>query len=217
MTKFNRPKQAGLVLATAAMAAMAIAAAACGGSKSTASTAPTTAATTATNGGGPSGTPGRGFGNRTPSAAIQTSIAEGTPRGSFRGGTPSAGIETAIAEGTRPAGFGGGGRILGAVTTLLNITPQQLQTELQAAGATIASVAQAHGTDRATLRQALIDAEKQRLANQVSNGGMAQADADAAQSQFEANLDQLMDSNGQGAGGPGGRVGPGGPPPAPAQ
>ena len=187
--KFSTRRGVALGLA---LAAVAIAAAACGGSKSTASSAPTSAGTPAAN-----ATPGRGFGNRTPPPAIQTSIAEGTPRGAFRGGTPPAGIETAIAEGTRPAGFGGG-RVLGTLATLLIIDPRQLRTELQAAGATIASVAQAHGIDRATLRQDLIDAEHQRLADAVSSGRLAQADADAQQGQFEANLDQLMDSNGGG-------------------
>ena len=200
-----------LGLAVTGLVVAAFAAPACGGSKSTATSAPTTAATAAANGSGPNGTPGRGFGNRTSPPAIQTSIAEGTPGGSFRNGTPSAGIETAIAEGTRPAGFGGGGRTLAPVATLLNIPAQQLQSELQQAGATIASVAAAHGVDRATVRQALIDAERQRLAASVSIGRIAQADADTSQSQFEATVDQLLDSNGMGPGGTGG------PPPAPAQ
>ena len=196
-----------LVGALAGVAAIAIVAVACGGSKSTASGAPTTAGTASAN-----TTPGRGFGNRTPQPALQTSIAEGTPRPSFGGGTPNAGFQTAIAEGTRPAGFGGGGRVLGTLATLLNIDQQQLRTELQADGATIASVAEAHGVDRATLRQDLIDAERQRLAGAVSGGQLAQSDADAQQAQFEANIDQLMDSNGGGQFG-----GPGGPPPGASQ
>ncbi len=193
-------------VALAGVAAIAIVAVACGGSKSNASTAPPTAATPSSN-----ATPGRTFGNRTPPPAVQTSIAEGTPRPSFRNGTPPAAVQTAIAGGTRPAGFGGG-RVLGTLATLLNIDPQQLRTELQAGGATIAGVAQAHGIDRATLRQDLIDAERQRLADAVSSGRLAQADADARQSQFEANLDQLMDSNGGGQFG-----GSGGPPPGAPQ
>jgi hypothetical protein len=195
-------------LALAAIAAIAIVAVACGGSKSTASGAPTSGATQ------PNTTPRRGFGNRTPPPAIQTSIAEGTPFTSFRNGTPPAGIETAIAEGTRPSGFGGGRGFgaIGALATLLNVDQQQLRTELQAQGATIASVAAAHGVDRATLRQSLIDAEHQRLADAVSSGRITQADADTQQSQFEANVDQLMDSSGFGQFG-----GPGAPPPAPAQ
>jgi transposase-like protein len=199
--------------ALAAIAAIAIVAVACGGSKSTAAGAPTgSGATQSTT------TPGRGFANRTPPPAIQTSIAEGTPFASFRNGTPPAAAETAIAEGTRPSGFGGG-RSFGAIAalaTLLNVDQQQLRTELQAQGATIASVAAAHGVDRETLRQSLIDAEHQRLADSVSSGRLTQADADAQQSQYEANIDQLMDSNGFGRfGGPAG--GFGGAPPAPAQ
>jgi len=196
--KFRTRGRIALAIGALGVAAIAVAAVACGGSKSTASGAPTTSSTQAAN-----GTPGRGFGNRTPPPAIQTSIAEGTPRPSFRNGTPPAAIQTAIAEGTRPAGFGGG-RLLGAIATALNIDPQQLRTELQAAGATLASVAQAHGIDRATLRQDLINAEQQRLASQVSGGQMAQSDADAAQAQFNANVDQLMDTNGLGQFGGGG-------------
>ncbi len=204
--KFSTRRGIATGLALAAVAAIAVVAAACGGSKSTASSAPATSSSPAAN-----GTPGRGFGNRTPPPAIQTSIAEGTPRGGFRGGTPPAGVETAIAEGTRPAGFGGG-RVLGTLAALLNVDQQQLRTELQADGATIASVAQAHGIDRAALRQALIDAERQRLSDAVSSGRLAQSDADTQQSQFEANLDQLMDSNG------GGQFGsPGAPPPGASQ
>lgn len=204
--KFSTRSRVAVVLASAGVAAIAIVAVACGGSKSNASTAPATTGTPAAN-----ATPGRGFGNRTPPPALQTSIAEGTPRSGFRGGTPSAGIKTAIAEGTRPAGFGGG-RLLGTLATLLIVDPQQLRTELAAAGATIASVAQAHGIDRATLRQDLIDAEHQRLADAVSAGRLAQSDADAQQGQFEANVDQLMDSNGGGQFG-----GPAGPPPGAPQ
>lgn len=200
--KFSTRSRVALVLASAGVAAIAIVAVACGGSKSNATIVPMASGTPSSN-----MTPGRGFSNGTPPPALQTSIAEGTPRPNFRGGTPSAGIETAIAEGTRPGGFGGG-RVLGSLATLLNVDPQQLRTELQADGATIASVAQAHGIDRATLRLDLIDAERQRLADAVSSGGLAQADADAQQSQFEANVDQLMDSNGGGQFG-----GPGGPPP----
>lgn len=198
-----------LAAAVAGAAAIAIAATACGGSKSTASGPPTTSSTaTAATG---NRTPGRGFFNRTPPPAIQTSIAEGTPRASFRNGTPPAAIRTAIAEGTRPAGFGGA-RLLGAVATALNINLQQLRTELQAQGATLASVAQAHGVNQATLRQDLINAEQQQLASEVSSGRMTQSDATTAQNQFNANVGQMMNTNGLGGFGR-----PGGGPPGASQ
>ena len=195
--QFSKRGRIALAIAATGVAAVAVVAVACGGSKSTASSAPISTASASTSPAANT-TPGRGFGNRTPPPAIQTSIAEGT----------------------RPAGFGGGGvgRLLGAIATALNIDVPTLRTELQAQGATLATVAQNHGVDRATLRQDLMNAEQQRLASQVQNGQMAQADADAAQNQFNANVDQLMDQTGLGQfGGGGGGGAPSGPPPGAPQ
>jgi hypothetical protein len=151
-------------------------------------------------------------GNRTPPPAVQTSIAEGTPRAGFGNGTPSGRLQTAIAEGTPanaagggsggPGGFGGG-RALTTVATVLGIDQAQLRSELQASGATIASVAAAHGFDRDALKQALIDATRQRLADSVASGAITQDMADQQSSQFETGIDALID-------------GSGGPPPPPS-
>jgi hypothetical protein len=194
------------VFVAAWLIAAAVLAAACGGSKSQAKAVATTPAASGTAQNG-----GRGFRGGTPPPAVLTSIAEGTPRAPFGGGTPPPAIQTAIAEGTPAASFQGGfgrGRVLPAVATLLGIDEAQLQTELDATrGATIASVAAVHGFGRESVRQALIDAQVQRLNDAVAAGRQTQADADAARSQFEANVDNLLDSNG---GGP-----PGQPDPAP--
>ena len=175
-------------VAVAGVAAVAmIAAVACGsGSNSPA----TSASSTAT----PRVGRGRGFGNRTPDPAIETSIAEGTPP-PFGNRTPPPAIQTAVAEGTPLSALRGGfgGRELATVAFIIGITPQQLRSELQAPGASIQSVAAAHGKDRATVRQALIDANRQRLAAEVSSGTITQAMADQQQSQFEANVDSLID------------------------
>jgi len=188
-----------VTIAAAGLMMAAVLAAACGSSGSKALTVPTTSAQGTVPSNSASGTPGRG--NRTLPAGVQTSIAQGTPL-PFRGGTQPAPIQTAIAQGT-PAGSlrgnGGRGRVLPGVATLLSIDETQLQTELQTPGATIASVAASHGFDRQSVKQALIDTQRQRLSDSVANGRMSQSDADAAQSQFEANLDQLLDSNGSGA------------------
>jgi hypothetical protein len=209
-------KRATLLLGAAVI--VTASAAACGGSSSaktasssTPSGGSTGAATRADN-----GTPGaRGFGNRTPRPEIQTAIAEGTPASAFRGQGGS-GFQTAIAEGTPasalggpggPGGFGGGRRTVAQLATLLAVDQTQLQTELQASGATIASVAAAHGMDRATIRQALIDAQQQRATDAVNSGTITQAMADDQLSQFEARVDQVLDGNGSGP--------PGAPPPAP--
>ncbi|MDE3096576.1 MAG: hypothetical protein KGK07_11350 [Chloroflexota bacterium] len=177
-------------VAVAAIAAVAlIAAAACGsGSSSSASSASSTATPTAGRG------RGLRFRNGTPNPAIETSIAEGTPP-PFGNRTPPPAVQTAIAEGTpRSALRGGfGGRELATVAFIIGITPQQLLSELQAPGASIQSVAAAHGKDRATIRQALIDANRLRLATEVSSGTITQAMADQQQSQFVANVDSLID------------------------
>lgn len=136
-------------------------------------------------------------------AAIQTSIAEGTPApaGRFRNLPPD--VQTAIAEGTRPAGgFGIGGRLLSIIAGVLNEPESQLQTELQVSGATIASVGNAHGFARDALRQALIDAFDRDTAQQVQSGAITQAAADQMNSQFAANIDSLLDTNGVNGGPP---------------
>jgi hypothetical protein len=198
MTPTERCLRSHVTVVAAGLMLAGVLAAACGSSGSKASTAPTTPAQ-GTASSDSTGGPGRG--NRTLPAGVQTSIAQGTPR-PFRGGTPPQAIQTAIAQGT-PAGSlrgnGGRGRALSGVATLLSIDETQLQTELQTPGATIASVAATHGFDRQSVKQALIDTQRQRLSDSVANGRMSQSDADAAQSQFEANLDQLLDSNGSGA------------------
>ena len=158
-------------------------AAACGGS-SAAKVAPSSTVGANTTTSTSEGTPGGrgGFGNRTPRPGIQTAIAEGTPASALRG----------------QSGLGGGGgqRTLGTVATFLAIDPAALQAELLAPGATIASVAAAHGKDRATVRQALVDAQHQRNADAVAAGSLAQADADAMAAQFEARVDAVLDGNG---------------------
>ena len=173
--------------------------AACGGAAAKSAATPTPVATTA------SGRLGGRFGNRTPSAALQTSIAEGTPP-PFRG-TPNAARETAIAEGTPAPGFGIRGRLVSELATILNLPAAQLQTELQAPGATIASVGAAHGMARDALRQALIDATRQRVDQLVQTGTITQTQADQNVSQFESNVDAVLDGNGSA----------GGPPPSPGQ
>jgi len=198
----------------AAMLSVAVLAAACGSatSKSAASSTDTPASSGATSA---SGAPRRG--NRTPPPAVQTSIAEGTPASTFRGGGAA---QTAIAEGTPASSLGrgggfGGGRVLNALATILSIDANQLRTELQADGATLATVAAAHGQGRDALKQALIDATKQRLDAAVTSGALTQQMEDQQVTQFTANIDTLVDSNGLGGGGgpggPGGGGGPGGP------
>ncbi|HYM16538.1 MAG TPA: hypothetical protein VEZ14_13360 [Dehalococcoidia bacterium] len=199
MTRFPSIFPSRMCVAAIGLMAAAAVAAACGsGSTSASSTSSPTAAATGT-------APARfGRGNRTPNPAIQTSIAEGTPF-AFRNRTPSPAEQTAIAEGTRPAGrggFGGIGQALTLVAGILSISETQLRTELQVPGATLASVAAAHGQQRAAFRQALIDATTQRLNQAVTAGTITQAQATQAETTFAANIDRLLDNPGAFSGPP---------------
>lgn len=222
MTNYINPAQhAGFAIA--GVVAAALIAGACGGASSSAKTAATSTPTVADAGStGGARTPDGRFGNRTPSPDMETAIAQGTRvRGGNRtpppdaltaiaqgtqvfGGnrTPSSGDQTAIAQGT-PAGAlrrfgGGGGRVLTSVATLLSIDETQLRSELQAQGASIETIAAAHGLDRPTLRLRLIAAVRQRLQDAVTSGAVPQAAADQNASDFEANIDRTIDAVGGG-------------------
>jgi hypothetical protein len=171
-----RPDGPARIRGVAALALLAVAlplAVACGSSqaapKPTATATPTPAASSAR---------ARPFANRTPRTAALT----------------------AIAEGTRPAAIGAGGfggaNITGAVATLLAITPAELQKELAASGATLATVAAAHGKDRDALKQALITSMQQRLNTAVANGTITQAASEQTLTQFQSRIDALVDSKG---------------------
>lgn len=194
-----------LVAAVALTVAAALAAACGSGSASTPGASPTSSAS--------AGDARQGFRNRTPRPEIQTAIALGTPFGNrtpFADRTPNPDIQTAIAEGT-PAGPPAAqglkpgpaarvaeerARLLAAAATVLAIDETQLRSELQAPGATLERVAAAHGQQRAAFRQALIDATKKRLSDDVANGTLAQDVADQIESNFESGLDRLLDNPG---------------------
>lgn len=120
-----------------------------------------------------------------------------------------------------PRGFGKhGGWMRGfdgaALAQFLGISTDQLQTELRADGATLASVAQAHGKSRDELKAFLTDQAKAALDQAVKNGALTQAQADSKLADLTANLDQIIDGTMPCGGGH--FRGPfwGGPPQAPA-
>lgn len=102
-----------------------------------------------------------------------------------------------------------------ALAQFLGISADQLRTELQADGATLASVAQAHGKSRDELKGFLTDQFKAELDQAVKDGAITQAQADSKLANLTANLDQMIDSA-MPCGGGGHFRGPfwGGPPPA---
>ena len=68
--------------------------------------------------------------------------------------------------------------------------------ELAAPGATLATVAAAHGKDRDALKQALMASMQQRLNTAVANGTIAQAASEQTLTQFQSRIDALVDSKG---------------------
>jgi polyhydroxyalkanoate synthesis regulator phasin len=76
----------------------------------------------------------------------------------------------------------------------LGITTDQLRTELQATNATLASVAQAHGKTADQLKAYLTTEMKTHLDQEVTEGDMTQAQADARLAQMTQNLDQMINS-----------------------
>ncbi|TAK69884.1 MAG: hypothetical protein EPO22_01725 [Dehalococcoidia bacterium] len=81
-----------------------------------------------------------------------------------------------------------------ALADFLGVTPETLRTERSADGATLATVAQAHGKSRDELKAFLTDQAKTHLAQEVTEGDITQAQADARLSDMTANLDARIDS-----------------------
>lgn len=86
-------------------------------------------------------------------------------------------------------GFFGGEEL----ATFLGVTAEDLRTELQADGATLASVATAHGKSRDELKAFLTAEFQSHLAEHVANGDLTQEEADARLADKTANLDAMID------------------------
>ncbi len=210
----HRGRLIGLAAVISA-ASVALVAVACGGSSAkSAQVSPT--AVTDTSGGGrggrfrgtvppdvqtsiAEGTRPAFRGNFTPPPAAQTAIAQGTPFAALGGmRTRSPEVQTAIAQGTPASAFRfgagfGGARLLQAAATVLGIDQQQLRAELQAPGASLESVAAAHGLERATLRQRLLDAAHAAIQQALAAGTITEQEAADAASGVDANIDSLID------------------------
>jgi hypothetical protein len=140
----------------------------------------------------------------TTSANLQTAITQarsdaGLPAGGGFGGGPGRG---------GPRGRGGPGGDLNAAATALNITPQQLRTELQ--GKSLADVAKAHGKTEADMVTALQTAANARIDAAVTAGRVTAADAATQKTQIDARIAQMV-TQVVPQGGPAGQGGPGGP------
>jgi hypothetical protein len=121
--------------------------------------------------------------------------------------------------GPKSFGFGfGGGFGLGLADApkqfadFLGISTDQLGTEMKANGATLATVAAAHGKSRDQLKTFITDAAKTKFDAAVTNGDLTQKRADAAEKMLADNLDKIVDGHFGLLGGMGGRkFRPGGP------
>jgi hypothetical protein len=92
------------------------------------------------------------------------------------------------------SGCAGKGVTSAELAGFLGISETQLSTELEADGATLATVASAHGKDRAALIQFLTNQEKAELAARVAAGDLTQAQADDKLADFTADVDSIVDS-----------------------
>jgi hypothetical protein len=108
---------------------------------------------------------------------------------------------------TPGAGAPGRGLFVGGASeelaTFLGISTEQLQAELDAEGATPASVAEAHGRTREALKTFFTEQQQARLNEAVSAGTMSQEDADNQMQALASRIDDIIDGTMPSGGGPG--------------
>ena len=109
-------------------------------------------------------------------------------------------VATTLDEADLGGGRGGhgGGRDLATAATALGMSEEDLRTALDADGATLASVAQERGIATDTLVAALVDAARVRIAQEVTDGGLTQAEADERLADVEARITERVSSTGGG-------------------
>ncbi|HYM16655.1 MAG TPA: hypothetical protein VET66_10000, partial [Steroidobacteraceae bacterium] len=94
--------------------------------------------------------------------------------------------------GMRGPGGPGGVADPAALAQFLGISADQLRTESQGSGATLTSIAAAHGKSVADLKAFLTAQAKAHLSQDVANGRLTQAQADARLAQMTQDLDQII-------------------------
>lgn len=82
----------------------------------------------------------------------------------------------------------------GKLAEFLGITTDQLRTELQAEGATLATVAEAHGKSRDDLKSFISDNLNAKLDEAVQNQDLTQKKADEIKARTSEALDGLLDA-----------------------
>ena len=110
-------------------------------------------------------------------------------------------VATTLDEADLGGGHGGGhggGRNLATAATALGMSEEDLRTALEEDGATLASVAEVRGVAVDTLVAALVDAERTRIAQEVTDGDLLQAEADERLVDVDARITEQVSSTGGG-------------------
>jgi len=111
----------------------------------------------------------------------------------------AAGDETPLPGFTPGAGPRGQALSVGGASeelaAFLGVSTEQLQSELDAEGATPASVAEAHGRTRDELKTFYTEQQETQLSDAVAAGTMSQEDADQMLEDFASRVDDMIDGN----------------------
>ncbi|MEX0750266.1 MAG: hypothetical protein WD359_05605 [Dehalococcoidia bacterium] len=132
----------------------------------------------------------------TVTAAQETPAADETPPSDA---TPDADAPPADREdGTSEKRAGGCGKFVdpAALAGFLGVTAEELRTELQADGATLATVAEAHGQSRDALIAFMTQEASAALDAKVADGTLTQAEADERLAALTANIGDIVDGSG---------------------
>jgi polyhydroxyalkanoate synthesis regulator phasin len=94
----------------------------------------------------------------------------------------------------RGGGHHGGGFDLDVAATALGMDDDELRTALEADGATLAQVAEDQGVEVATLVDALVQAAKEHIAQEVEDGRLTQEQADERLADLEQRITERVNS-----------------------
>lgn len=98
-----------------------------------------------------------------------------------------------LGHGRHPGGHGGGGReVVAAAAQALGLTPEDLRTAASE-GATLAELATREGVATSAVVDAMVAAAKDHLAEEVAEGDLTQAEADARATELQTRITASVD------------------------
>ena len=133
------------------------------------------------------------------------------PAAAAGSGTPLPGSSFTPGAGPRGQALFMGGGASEELAEFLGISLEQLESELDAEGATPASVAEAHDRTREELKTFYTEQQEAQLSEAVAAGNTSQDDADQMLEDFASRIDDIIDGNMPAGGGPGAGFVSGGP------